>query len=146
MPKKSKSITNIPAADAPAAVAAVLADSRFPALIIEARVSSLVPAGVNSDPILAVHPSTSATLPLAASVRFIMYFSGRRMMAYSGHRMNSGIMDQPQPPMGSLPQRFWISWSWPFTTFILIMLFLPFRFRGKRMILTTTVKSSRAMP
>ena len=101
MPKKSKLMTNIPAADAPAAMAAALADSRLPASIMAPRTSSLLPAAaLNSAPIFAVQPRALATAAVACSVRLIMYFSGRRMMAYSGHRINSGIMDQPQPPKG----------------------------------------------
>ena len=41
MPKKSKLMTNMPAADTPAAAAAVLAVSRFPAFIMAPKVSSL---------------------------------------------------------------------------------------------------------
>ena len=41
MPKKSKLMTNMPAADTPAAAAASLAADRLPAFIMEPRVSSL---------------------------------------------------------------------------------------------------------
>ena len=100
MPKKLKLMTNMLAADTPVAAAAALAASRLPALSMGASSSSLDPATVNSLPILAVQPTALATAFTASSVSHIMYFRGRRMMAYRGYSTAMGISCQPQPPMG----------------------------------------------
>ncbi len=96
MPKKSKLMTNmLVVAAIPVDAAAVLAASRLLEVIMDARISSLEPPMVKS-----AQPTAPATAFTASSVSHIMYFSGRRMMAYRGYRMIRGIMDQPQPPMG----------------------------------------------
>ena len=96
IPRNLKLMTNILAALAPAPTAAALAVSRLVAFIMEARVSSLYPLPATK----LVRPRALATAEAAFSVSRIIYFSGRRIMAYRGIRMARGIRDQPQPPMG----------------------------------------------